>query len=109
MKTRFCFSHLAAPEDDVDEASHEGGVESILRRKTGNQSIGDTWRRISIGARIVRDVTLRDDSETHSDASDEVGESVSGGVGREPGEEGQAGPHQGPHRGHGAPLGGGRD
>ena len=47
MKTRFCFSDLAAPEDDVDEASHEGGVESILRRETGNQSIGDTWRGIS--------------------------------------------------------------
>ena len=36
-----------APEEDVDEASHEGGVESILRRETGNQSIGDTWRGIS--------------------------------------------------------------
>ena len=87
MKTRFCFSHLAAPEDDVDEASHEGGVESILRRETGNQSIGDTLKEISIEARIVRDVTLRDDCEAYSDTSDTVGHGIIYIVLRQPGDD----------------------
>ena len=33
---------LRGAKHDVDETSHEGGVQPVLRRQSGNQSIGDT-------------------------------------------------------------------
>ena len=34
---------LGAPEHDVDEAAHEGGVEAVLRLQARHQRVGDTW------------------------------------------------------------------
>ena len=33
---------LDAPEDAVHEAAHEGGVEAVLGRQVGHESVGDT-------------------------------------------------------------------
>ena len=33
-----------AAEDDVDETSHEGGVQAVLGRQAGHESVGDTCR-----------------------------------------------------------------
>ena len=35
---------LGAPEHDVDEAAHEGGVEAVLRLQARHQRVGDTWQ-----------------------------------------------------------------
>ena len=52
---------LRAPEDDVHEAAHEGGVESVLRLQARHNGVGDP---------------LRYDGESDGDSGDEIGDGV---------------------------------
>ena len=48
---------LTGTKHTVNKTSHEGGVQAVLRRKTGNNSVGDT---------------LGDDCQANSEAGDQV-------------------------------------
>ena len=44
---------LGAPEHDVDEAAHEGGVEAVLRLQARHQRVGDTWEVECLAQKVV--------------------------------------------------------
>ena len=85
---------LGAPEHDVNEAAHEGGVEAVLRLQARHQRVGDTWQVECLAQRWrYDDVTLRYDGEADGDPGDGVRHGVIQVVVRQPAQDGEAGLH----------------